>query len=266
VAANPAIQGSISTPWEGLTYGGLVERCLNAVGLTNSAYAGTDTNLPAASAGDLARMQELVKDGVTHMLAVAERVWPISETDLAASADYQGVTLPADFGGLVENGVSIQGRVLSPITTEGYLSSQRTTEDGGGTLLTGTSGDPVWYRMIVVHQTDDSVRQRLGLYVYPLQTAAYTVHLVYRATASALDEDSDVIRLPVLVIPHLRRWVNAAWAEFVLRDFSSAAALWALYRDGLVEIGDWVNDDDVRPIVTQAYPDTTVTNQRGWIR
>ncbi len=265
MAVNPAIQGTISTPWQGYTYGLLTERCLNAVGLTNSSYADTDTNLPAASPADLARMQELIKDGVTYMLAIAERAWPLSEADLVASDDFSGVTLPIDFGSIVQNGVSIGGRVIRPITTEGYLSSQRTTEDGGGTLLTETTGDPLWYRLVVVHQSDPLSRQSLGLHVYPKQTETFTVHLVYRAVASGMEDDDEVIRLPVLIIPHLRRWVSASWAEQVARDIGSAAGLWALYRESVSEIADWAQIDEMRPVVKQAFPGTTVIDDRGWI-
>lgn len=252
---SPTIHGE-DTAWDGYLAGALIERALNREGMTNSSYSGTDSQKPAATTVQVALMWECFRDAYTEILRRFEKWWGTSEADvvaIASSGTYPSVDTPDDFGRLLKGGLTIAGVPLKIVSTEEYLRTVRPETDGGGTTLTSVTGSALIARFATREPTSDYPKRRLCVFIYPVQTAAFTAHFVYRANAANLTSDTDRIRLPVDAHGLLMDLMGVLWAR---RNNQTAAvgARAAQYEMAAAKLEGIPPADDEQPYFRQAYP------------
>lgn len=205
------------TPWEGYTFGALLERVLNREGLTNpdTGYAGRDANLAPASAAEYARAKDVVRDCLVALMTRYERFFSSSTATVAAEASsgtYPSVRVPADYGRLNRGGLTIDGKPLKIISQEEYQTHLRPSAEGGGTYLTAQAGAPT-HALFQSESVSVGARKVLFVKVFPVQTSAFSAVFSYRATARNLDDEDDTIRLPVTLHPILMKEAMAEYAD-----------------------------------------------------
>lgn len=249
------------TPWTGYTFGRLRELALRLVGLTDSSHSGTDASLPAATTQEKTVMGDLLKEGLCEMQELFERDWPVTTQAVTAESDYTAVLLPADFGVALKHGFKVAGDEVMVLSEEDYLRTQRPDAEGGGTTLTEATGDPRYVVIRPAKQTDsgdggssvDDEAWRLAAWLYPVQTAAWTLTVTYRATAKALSADGDTLRLPTRLQPALFDYIAASWRERTGRT-KEAADYWALYAARLKRLENVRVSEDLDLTLKQEYP------------
>ena len=252
--AAPSIIG-VEAPYTGESFGALYESCLNERGLTNSAYALTDATLTSASTRQVAMAKKCVKDAIVFMQDCRERWWPLSEATLTAVSDYSRVILPTDFN--AEIGVYYAGKRLIVLNTEQYAANIRPDTDGGGLLQAQIIGEPTHARFVMSTYDDTgTTRYQYALEVYPIQTAAWSVRLIYRSTAKALSADGDVVRLPVRLHPLVQMYTSYAW-RLLVGDAKGAAEFFKHFSDRLEEVREAPTDEAVMRAVAGIPNDNT---------
>lgn len=256
--ASPTVQGA-STPFTAYTRGRLRELCLRSIGVSDAGSASPDTSLPQATAQEIAVMDGFVSEALTEVGVLLDRYHLIAETTVTADGDFTAVLLPADYGVILENGVHVSGYPVKIITTEEWLRSRRPTSEGGGTSLTGVSGEPasgtrLIGRIVPAAPASASVAKRMALFLYPVQTAAWTAEIAYRAVANAYGADTDTVRLPPTMFRLVRLFVSALWAE-QRGDTKGAAERWALYRDARKEVENIAPSEEQGSCLVQGYPE-----------
>lgn len=250
--AAPTAQGS-QTGWSRYTFGRLVELCLRqCVGVSNAAHASPDAALPAASPQEIAVVQGFVIEALTELQEQHDAYWPLSEATVMAeesavtAGTYPAVLLPVDFGQAVEDGFHVGGWPVPILTTGQYNRARVPDSLGGGINLTLVEGappsTPYMGRIAPAEQAlddedanDPTADWRMALWLYPLQTAAWSLECSYRATARNYSGDTDAIRLPNRMLRVVTLFVSARVAEFN-KDLEGAIKAWALYDRALLTI------------------------------
>ena len=232
--ANAPLVQDAQTPWAGYTFGRLVELALREIGLSWSGHASPDTTLPTASAEEVATVKDLVREALVFLQGERERYWSLSYAEIAADilsggTTYPSVLLPADFEISPRNAYKVSGCGVMVITPEQFLETRRPDSQGGGTILTGTSGDRP--DVLVIQPAKQAAAAdvwRLAAWGYPVQDATWTLQMVYRATAKNLSGDTDAIRLPTRLQAQVFRFVTARWRELT-GDPRGALERWNLF-------------------------------------
>lgn len=239
-----------ATPYEGMTFGDLLELAFNREGLT---YDGSDPAKPPAKDPEKARMKRIVKECLTTMQTRFANVFGDSEAETTAVSDYSAVGVPADFGHLIGKGLSINGVPIDLISTRQWAESRRPAAQGGGTTLAAVSGAPSHARLAVKEPSAADERRVYIAIVYPAQTAAFTAHWIYKATARNLTDDDDAIRCPVELHPVLLQLVAAAYAERG-DDIPKAASRTAMFDRSASEQENLPPTDDTPNYLRQGIP------------
>ncbi len=243
--AAPVIAGS-TTAYAGYTLGGIVESVLNGRGQTADA---ANYDFSPASAGTIARVRTLVRDGLAFLYSQRERWYPLRVHQVTAQAQtngkYSRVAVPADAA--VVDGAAVAGCPLDIISTEVYFRSLVPTSEGGGSSLVQTSGSPTH----AVFQIG-SVGERV-LTVLPEQDAVFTLDIYYRASGADLDADEDVIVLPLVMQPLLVLYC-AYFLTFQDGDMRGAVAAWAHFQDRLDEVSFMPPANGSAPLITSVLP------------
>lgn len=234
------------TAWTRYTFGRLVELCLRqCVGVSNAAHANPDAALPAASAQEIAVVQGFVIEALIELQEQHDAYWPLSEATVTAeesavtAGTYPSVLLPTDFGQAVEDGFHVGGWPVPILTTGQYNRARVPDSLGGGINLTLVEGappsTPYMGRIAPANQAAASNDWRMALWLYPLQTAAWSLECSYRATAKNYSGDTDSVRLPNRMLRVVTLFVSARVAEFN-KDLEGAIKAWALYDRALLTI------------------------------
>lgn len=247
----PASIGT-QTPYAGYTFGDLYESLLSSFSLTNSAFSGTDASMTPASAVEIACAKRYVKDALVYLQAVRQQEWALSRVDLTAVSDYSGVALPSDFGTL--ESASIGNRPLTPIRSEEYEANRVGDDVGGGSHLWQEGGDASHCLVVVQSQATDATAYSMALEVYPAQSAAWTVRVVYRASAKALSGDTDAVRMPVLFHPMLLLHARASWLAYRKGDVKGAMEQMALLETHMSNIQNIPSADGAAPRLRAGLP------------
>lgn len=261
--AAPLTQNAL-TPWTGYTFGRLRELALRqAVGVSDRSSASPDSSLPEASAEEIALMGGFLHEGIVELQRVRDRLWPLSEASLTAeqsdvmAGTYPSVLLPADFGSALRGGFSISGVPIGVMTPEDWLNNRRPDADGGGTTLTDAAGDPTRSRALIrimpQRQASNTAVWRLAAWLYPLQTAAWTLDVTYRATAKNHTTDTWSVRLPDILYRPLLLFCAMRAAEH-RGDVKGAVAQRVLYQSALSDVENIPAAEEVQHSVVLAFP------------
>lgn len=190
-------------------------------------------------------MGGFIHEGLVSLQEVHGDYFPLTEDTVTAqesavtAGTYPSVLLPADFGVAVQDGFTIGGEPIRVMTDGEWRRNRRPDSQGGGTYLTQLTGTPAQtqalLRLVQSRQATAAAAIRWAAFLYPVQTAAWTLEVAYRATAKALSGDTDVVRLPNRMLRPLMLYCNARSCEFN-GDTKGAAERWALYNRALNEV------------------------------
>lgn len=247
----PSVLGA-QTPYAGYTFGDLYETLLRSFNLTDTEFSGTDALYTPASAAQVAWAKRYIKDALVYFQAVRQQEWAISRADATATSDYSGVDLPADFGTLIA--ASIAGQPLTILTAEEYEANLIADSEGGGSLLWSSGGDPTHAIVVMGAQASASTAYAQVLEVYPAQAAAYTVRVVYRASAKALSAATDTIRMPVLFHPLILLHAKASWLAYQNGDTKGAMENLGLLDVHMALVQNIPSADGAAPRLHAAIP------------
>lgn len=254
----PSIIGA-ETAYYGETFGALVEACLRERGLTNPNYASTDATYTSATTAQVAQAQTCVKDALVYLQTQRSAWFPLSEEDCTAVSDYTRVNLPLDFSTFGKGGAWIAGVRLKILSTEEYAANVRKDSDGGGLQCCEVSGEPTHARLVMTVYSDSGTnRYRWALDVFPRQTAAWTAHILYVATAKDITSDTTTIRLPVVMHPIMEDLTRANWRK-KSGDAKGAAQFLKLAEAALEDVGDLPGGDQTNMRAVSGLPSETAT-------
>lgn len=206
-------------------------------------------------------MGEILREGLCELQELRQRDWPISRATVTAESDYSSVLLPADFGVALRNGFFVAGNPIVVISVEEYLERRRPNADGGGITLCDVTGDPAYGVIQVAAQADsadggssaDDEAWRQALWLFPAQSAAWSLEVNYRATAKNLSADADTIRLPTRLHAVLFLYIAASWREKTGRP-DDAERYWALYDKRLARVENVPLSEDIDLHLSQGFP------------
>lgn len=243
--AAPVIAGS-TTAYAGYTLGGIVESVLNGRGQTADA---ANYDFSPASAGTIARVRTLARDGLAFLYAQRERWYPLRTHSVTAEAQTNGkfsrVAIPADAATVL--GAAVSGSAVDIISTEVYFRSLVPTSQGGGSSLVQESGEPTH----AVFQIG-SLGERV-LTVLPEQPEAFALEIYYRASGAELDDDTDVVVLPLVMQPLLVLYC-AYFLTFQDGDMRGAREAWSHFQDRLDEVSFMPPANGSAPLITSVLP------------
>lgn len=202
-------------------------------------------------------MDGFLAEALIEMVDLLDRYTPIAEASVTADGDFTAVLLPSDCATLVDDGVKVSGWPVKVITTEEWLRSQRPTSEGGGTTLTEVAGVPGTTRLVArivpAAPATAEAAKRMALFLYPVQTAAWTAVFTYRALPAAYGSSTDTIRLNPRLFRLVRLFVSALGCEH-RGDTKGAADRWTLYRSARQEVEDIAPSDGQGSGLVQDYP------------
>ena len=245
------------TPWTQVTWGRLRELVLNQRGVSDAGHASPNTNLPAANSWEIAIAGEHLQEALLELESSHSRYWPLSESTVTADGDFTSILLPADFESIPKGGCHINGNPVDVLTTEQWLRTRVPDTLGGGTSLTRAAGTPAQTRTVAVikpaRQTNDTTAWRMALWLYPVQTAAWTMEFVYRATVKNMTGDLWPIRLPNRFRRPILLYCSMRGCE-QNKDFEGAAAFMGLYEKALSTIADTSPSEEQQSEMILGYP------------
>lgn len=245
------------TPWTQTTYGRLRELVLNQRGVSDAGHASPNTNLPAANSWEIAIAGEHVHEALLELEASHERYWPLSESSVTSDGDHTAILLPADFERIPRGGCHVDGNPVEVITTEQWLRTRVPDASGGGTTLTRATGTPSQTRTVLVlkpaRQSVDTAAWRMAAWLYPVQTAAWTMEFVYKATVKNMTGDLWPIRLPNRFRRPILLYCSMRGCE-QNKDFQGAAAFQELYDKALSTIADTSPSEEQPSEMILGYP------------
>lgn len=216
---NPTLIGQDSA-WRGFTFDRIVERVLQARGLTND--TATFPTYTEANAAELLLAQECVRQSFDLLNTDFPSVWSKRSYTVTWTSGDHSIALPANVMAIV--GVTMGGYPIAPISRDDYYRLLKADSEGGGV---GTGDRPLYYRVVGYSDEDAGSAEgdrdwRLVLRFYPTPANSYaTAELVVDYIALAGDYesvDSSEGADPVALYPWMQGWVLQRAKELMAAD------------------------------------------------
>ena len=247
--------------WRGFTFDQLVERMLQARGVTNDTT--TYPTLPLASAAELAGAQTAARRAfdllnVEFPTLYATRTYTVTWT----SGDHS-IALPKNV--MAIKAVTYGGLSLSAISDDDYYRLLRSDEDGGDIDV---SGKPTRYRVTGFSDEDASSSEgardwRLVLRLLPQPAddyAALSLVVEYVALANDFESvDATEGGDPIALWPHLQGWCLERGKEIWFSEVGDASRMKSAETERLKHertIASWIERATRQPTqrLTWRYP------------